>query len=596
MSEKETVINIENLGKMYKLYKNPKDKILDAFGFNKFKKNYYKEFWALRGINLIIKKGERIGFIGHNGAGKSTLLKIITGNILPTEGTVTVKGKIQALLEMGTGFHPEFTGRQNIRASLVYQGLSSEKIAKYESEIIEFTELEDFIDQPVKTYSAGMYSRLAFATASAVVPELMIIDEILGAGDAYFNGKCVEKMQKLTRDEGATVLFVSHDLQSVQNLCTRVIWINKGKIVYDGDVLTGIKLYLQSVRQNEEQRLKLRDIKALKKQGFFADKESELYDSRLFRLISKPGQEAEICKVYKISVHSEGREIDNIDIGASMDNDLNSNCHIIEEVGLTSWGKASKDGEEYYREYRRDLGKEAQAPFIIKVSKLYADNIELQIDALTEGAGEVFLEEYSEEDGVYHKCNKLLPGRNITFAGLKHDIDKNQLTAEQPIDVINTDKAKIEDVVIISKSGLEGNVFSYDDNIGGIRFRLRLADDFSLSQLFISIALYNIKGDLVHSTLQKIELFDKTHYLDIDYPITGIKFGPGEYTISIGIYDYLDVSDNTKEQKFLVLFDRAVSFCIEKPMDFALNIGLVNTASKITINNSEKVYKCNFLI
>ena len=276
MFERETVIHVENMGKMYKLYKNPKDKILDAFGLNWFKKNYYKEFWALRGINLTIKKGERVGFIGHNGAGKSTLLKIITGNILPTEGSIKVNGKIQALLEMGTGFHPEFTGRQNIRASLVYQGLPSEKIAQYESEIIEFTELEEFIDQPVKTYSAGMYSRLAFATASAVVPELMIIDEILGAGDAYFNGKCVERMQKLTSEAGATILFVSHDLQSVQNLCTRVIWINKGKIVFDGDVLTGIKLYLQSVRQNEEQRLKLRDRKALKKQGFFSDKESEI--------------------------------------------------------------------------------------------------------------------------------------------------------------------------------------------------------------------------------------------------------------------------------------------------------------------------------
>lgn len=220
----ESAIEINGLGKMYKLYKNNSDKYKDAFKLNFFKKDYYKEFWALRDINISINKGERVGLIGHNGAGKSTLLKTIIGRISPTEGSVRVNGKIQALLELGTGFHPEFTGRENIKAALMLVGCSYKQIDEMMDGIIDFAELEEYIDQPVKTYSAGMYARLAFSTATAIKPELLIIDEVLGAGDAYFSGKCVERMRSLTMDSGATVLFVSHDLASVQAICDRVIW------------------------------------------------------------------------------------------------------------------------------------------------------------------------------------------------------------------------------------------------------------------------------------------------------------------------------------------------------------------------------------
>ncbi len=605
MSEDNTVISINNLGKMYKLYKNSNDKILDAFGLNYFKKNYYREFWALRGVNLTINKGERVGFIGHNGAGKSTLLKLITGNIRPSEGEVQVNGNIQALLEMGTGFHPEFTGRENIRASLAYQGISKDEISRCEEEIIEFTELGDYIEQPVKSYSAGMYSRLAFATTTAIVPEVMIIDEVLGAGDAYFNGKCVDRMRKLTSEEGATVLFVSHDLQSVQNLCDRVIWINKGKIMYDGEVLTGIKLYLQSVRRNEEQRLKLRDMKALKFQAFFADKESEIYDVRTFRFICKEGKKPDICRIYKISVFVEGKEIDIIDVGGSMDNDPSSNCHIDDEIGKTCWGNASREGDEYYREYRNDIGNNGYAPFVIKISKLYSDKIELSIDAYVEGSKEVLLEEYSENERCYHKLAYLSLGRRQTVVavgeendvkvGEKKGLDYVPVSTES-IDRINTDKASIDNVTVYGENGVEGNVFSYRNNVGGIGFNLFLYEE-KKTELYITVLIYNMKGDLIHSTLQKCDLKSALGKIEINYPIEGIKFGPGEYLVSIGIYDHLDINDNTKEQDFLVLFDRALSFCIEKPIDYALVLGSVNTESEIDVKiEGGENYKCSLVI
>ncbi|MFN7098139.1 MAG: ABC transporter ATP-binding protein, partial [Gammaproteobacteria bacterium] len=180
-------IEINNLGKKYCYYDNKFSKVLDLLGFARIlDKKRIKEFWALRNIDLKIEKGQRVGLIGRNGAGKSTLLKMIAGTLSPTEGICKINGKIQALLELGTGFHPEFTGRENIYSSLTLLNYPHKKIQKLEDEIIDFTELEEFIEQPVKYYSAGMYARLAFAVATAIEPEILIVDEVLGAGDASF--------------------------------------------------------------------------------------------------------------------------------------------------------------------------------------------------------------------------------------------------------------------------------------------------------------------------------------------------------------------------------------------------------------------------
>lgn len=260
----DAAIRVENLSKMYKLYRRPADKVLDAFSLLRLfpgRRKTCQDFWALRDVSLKVEKGERLGLVGRNGAGKSTLLKIVTGNVSPTEGTINVCGNIQALMEMGTGFHPEFTGRQNIGASLAYQGFSAASIRAKEEEIIEFAELEDFIDQPTKTYSAGMYARLAFSTATSIEPDVLIVDEVLGAGDAYFTGKCFERMKNLAERRGATVLFVSHDLGSVQQMCNRVVWIERGQIVTDGNPLEVTKAYYASILRQEEERLKTRNLR-----------------------------------------------------------------------------------------------------------------------------------------------------------------------------------------------------------------------------------------------------------------------------------------------------------------------------------------------
>lgn len=270
----QPVITCHDVGKMFKLYERPVDKVLDVLGLSPWlfwRKTTHREYWALREFNLEVARGERLGIVGHNGAGKSTLLKLVTGNLQATEGTIHVGGRVQALLELGTGFHPEFTGRENIRAALAFQGLARSLISEKEEDVVEFAELKEFIDQPIRTYSAGMYARLAFAVATSIEPDILIIDEVLGAGDAYFYGKCVERMRRLTVDKGATVLFVSHDLQSVLALCDRAIWLKQGQIVASGEPLTIVKDYYAEVQREENLRLLRNQTAADRDHGPAAD-------------------------------------------------------------------------------------------------------------------------------------------------------------------------------------------------------------------------------------------------------------------------------------------------------------------------------------
>jgi lipopolysaccharide transport system ATP-binding protein len=243
-------ISADNVGKRYFLGEDGgRNYVRQAIKslFPKSAPGNFQEFWASRNINFTINRGEAIGVIGRNGAGKSTLLKMLSRVVAPSEGRIRVKGRVGTLLEVGTGFHPELTGRDNIFLSGTILGMGYEEVARKFDEIVAFSEIEKFIDTPVKRYSSGMYVRLAFAVASFLEPEILIVDEVLAVGDAAFQRKSLGRLNEVSERDGRTVLFVSHNLSAIRTFCKRVLVLEKGRLVFDGPVGEGLEAYIRAV-------------------------------------------------------------------------------------------------------------------------------------------------------------------------------------------------------------------------------------------------------------------------------------------------------------------------------------------------------------
>jgi lipopolysaccharide transport system ATP-binding protein len=257
MSSNEIAIKIEGLGKRYEIYDQPGDR-LKQFLFPRLRslfrlspKQYFREFWALRDISFEVKRGETVGIIGRNGSGKSTLLQIICGTLTPTTGSVQTNGRIAALLELGSGFNPEFTGRENVYLNASVLGLTKEETDARFDDIVAFADIGDFIDQPTKTYSSGMTVRLAFAVIAHVDADILVIDEALAVGDAFFTQKCMRFLRGFMKT--GSVIFVSHDTASIQSLCTSAAWIESGSMKKIGSPKKISELYLECFFGNQNQ-------------------------------------------------------------------------------------------------------------------------------------------------------------------------------------------------------------------------------------------------------------------------------------------------------------------------------------------------------
>ena len=231
-------IRVKDLTKKYKLYQKRSERLANAFG----KEKNIKEFYALKGVSFEISKGECVGIIGHNGAGKSTLLKLLTGVAFPNSGEIEINGRLASMLELGSGFNPELTGMENIYFNGSLNGLTKEEIDGKLKDILEFADIGNFIEQPVKNYSSGMFARLAFAVAINVDPDILIVDEILSVGDVGFQVKCMEKFNEFKK-KGKTILYVSHGLGTVKKFCDRAIWLQKGEVVDDGNSVIVVERY-----------------------------------------------------------------------------------------------------------------------------------------------------------------------------------------------------------------------------------------------------------------------------------------------------------------------------------------------------------------
>ena len=241
----ETAVAFTGVTKIYKLYKNDKRRLLGLF----VKSIPYKEKKAVNDVSFSLQRGEAVAIFGKNGAGKSTILKMMTGVTYPTKGEIRVNGRVSALLELTTGFDPEFTGRENIRLKGQLLGIGNEEIAQLEPDIIEFAQIDEYIDQPVRTYSSGMKARLGFSICVNIRPEILIVDEALSVGDAEFKNKCVKKVEAIIGAGNVTLIFVSHSVSMAKSFCSRGIVVQQGKIIFDGPIDEAAERYEETVKK-----------------------------------------------------------------------------------------------------------------------------------------------------------------------------------------------------------------------------------------------------------------------------------------------------------------------------------------------------------
>jgi lipopolysaccharide transport system ATP-binding protein len=290
MSSDDIAIRVTNLSKRYEIYANPRDRLKQFVAprlqrlAGQSPKQYFREFWALKDVSFEIKKGETVGIIGRNGSGKSTLLQMICGTLSPTSGSIQTNGRVAALLELGSGFNPEFTGRENVYMNAAVLGLRKEEVDARFNDIAAFADIGDFIEQSIKTYSSGMMVRLAFAVIAHVDADILVVDEALAVGDAFFTQKCMRFLRNFMKT--GTVLFVSHDTGSIKNLCNYSMWLEKGKVIQEGAPKEVCELYLEAfyeAQQGKSSTTKLREFKKLDDSLPLKDKRLEFINASNLR-------------------------------------------------------------------------------------------------------------------------------------------------------------------------------------------------------------------------------------------------------------------------------------------------------------------------
>lgn len=635
-------IVLENLGKMYKLYNSQKDRIKELFGI-KFGKNYYKEFWVLRNLNLEIKRGERIGIIGKNGAGKSTLLKIISGSIAPTEGTCSVKGKIQALLELGTGFHPELTGRENLQSALSVMGYSSKKIKLLEEEIIDFAELEEFIAQPVKFYSAGMYTRLAFSVFTSIEPEILIIDEVLGAGDASFAKKCQQRIKNITHDLGATVLFVSHSMSSVLEFCNRAILIENGQITYDDLPLTVSKIYNHKIRQEEELSLKAKEIK-IRKKDLRTISDLRGANALLFRIITENYENPKKPHLFFSAKILKGDQVlTSINIGQPMDNNESFSSCILDVLGLTNWSAPKKINSTYCRAYQNEKGVYVHAPFKLGIEQgeISLKESTLILEGIVDSSEKIFLDIFWQNK--YRRLGEILPqerehnfdlsqialiddnqkpspinteendnlfitsevininndisseneiriaSSNDTFVSLEENNANDSLFSS--LSLYGTQEIIVDDYDIVDKYGKSSRTFMMGDQW---LFNIKARKKHGVTIEYFDFILCILKSDGTCATQtfissEELGISRDNVEFSIQAKLEPLRLGAGEYMISIGFFKKCNFYSAAEDEAFLVI-DRSIPFKVFQSDKIYKSLGAFGHSVVFKCNEGKEVF------
>jgi len=417
---KDIAIKLEGLSKCFQIYEQPHHRLLQ--GLFRGKKQYFNEFWALRNISFQVEKGETVGIIGRNGSGKSTLLQIICGTLTPTGGSVDTCGRVAALLELGSGFNPEFTGRENIYFNAAVLGLSKEEVDERYADIVAFADINQFMEQPVKTYSSGMYIRLAFAIIAHVNADILVIDEALAVGDTFFTQKCMRFLRGFMKT--GTVLFVSHDTAAVKNLCNRAIWLEQGKMLQEGSPKQICELYSQAfyeAQQGKSTSTRLKKVSGQTPSRNFKDPRRDVLNASNLRndlqifdfnpdasSFGKKG--AEITEV--IFLDEQGAPLSWVVGGETVCLQITAECYCDMDSPIV--GFYIKDrlgqvlfGENTYLTYMADPqvyrpNQQLQAKFLFDIPRLAAGNYTVTV-AIANGSQEEHIQHHWIDDALSFK-------------------------------------------------------------------------------------------------------------------------------------------------------------------------------------------------
>ena len=546
----DIAIRFEHVGKMYKVFGSKLDTALDALSLPTFRRDgRYREFWALRDVDLELERGGRLGIIGRNGAGKTTLLKLVTGNVGPSEGSVVVNGEVQALLETGGGLHPEFTGRENIRASLGYLGLSRSDIADAEHEIAAFTELGRFLDQPFKAYSQGMQARLAFAIATTVQPQILIVDEILGAGDAYFFTRSTARMSQLI-ESGAGVLLVSHALDQVARFCDRTIWLERGRIAMDGPTDEVVKAYERFIRELDDRRLRAKNEKTALPQYDAFDRDT--FTDAISGSISADGGSVDVAR---LTLWRDDTVEGDVDIGGPQDTDASSSGSLLLEEG--GWEAAESDAEGYFRtvadrtaRFRFNLWfyyprsrYELEVVYRTRGTRAF-----LQLDGTGDSAVDVPLPPV--DTWTTHRFE--LPAGEEAFG---------QRTEERLSRWPGVEGLAIRRVQTVGAHDLEQAVFRVHEPFAVLVDAVATAS--GSFPLVPAALVFRLDGIVATRHVGERELFrvEKGDQLELRLDLGPLLLGNGTYLLSVGLYQELDIG-NTLSSTLYDYFDRSFEFVV----------------------------------
>lgn len=578
----DLAISLEGVTKTFRRFQHPGWRALDALGLPVSRKRY-DVFQALSNINLNINRGEKVALIGRNGAGKSTLLRMISGQMRADSGQITVNGSVQALMTLGTGFHPDFTGIENIRSALSYQGIAPSSLAGYIEEIADFTELDSFLQRPVKEYSAGMYARLAFAVATTITPEVLIIDEILGAGDAYFLGKCIQRMKALT-SQGATILFVSHDISSVQMLCDRGIWLEGGQIRQDGPLLPVSKAYLASIRAEEERRVRAKSMSLTRSQ--VALLMSEGSQTTLLRLVGCEGAPPnDPVLVRAVEYGNEAGTLGCIDMSAQQ---TGGSCLVV-DAQFMNWQRIEPQTQDGGCWSFGDFGgRYLHAPLQIAWSGSAPRNAWVQLEICASKSHPVLLEQYDEQTGTYSTLAEIEPSNAPTWQTLRFALQGSVACASDESALLLADLQELGSNDRYGSGEVRITGFGFFDSEGERRHTLISGEPAFAVMAFETtdavqdpvpvVAIYRPDGTCA---MQVIASLSGHHFASLEgkggvrVDFSPLLLGPGDYLVSVALFRELNLASAVEPASY-DLHDRCHALKILPPPGIHVQIGVVN--------------------